>query len=42
MKVNIVVADQSHFKYAEIIVEMMEGSSKERGTVLAIRTPDYI
>lgn len=42
MKVNIAVADQSHFKYAEKIVEMMEGSSNERGTVLAIRTPEYI
>ncbi len=42
MKVNITVADESHFKYIGKIVEMMEGSSKERGTTLAIRTPEYI
>lgn len=42
MKVEILVADQSHFKYAEKIVELMGSSAQERGTVLAIRTPEYI
>ena len=42
MKVDILVADQSHFKYAEKIVELMGCSAQERGTVLAIRTPEYI
>ncbi|MBQ1883285.1 MAG: GNAT family N-acetyltransferase [Bacteroidales bacterium] len=42
MKVAIFTADQTHFKYAAEIAEMMCESSKEKGTNLARRTPEYI
>ena len=40
MKIDIIVADQAHFKYADKIAELMSESSK--GTNLAKRTPEYI
>lgn len=39
---KIVIANESHAKYAEIICSTMEESAKVRGTGIARRTPDYI
>ncbi|PKP44724.1 MAG: GNAT family N-acetyltransferase [Bacteroidetes bacterium HGW-Bacteroidetes-13] len=40
--VKIVIADESHFKYADIICETIEISAQQRGTGIAKRTPEYI
>jgi len=39
---NIIVADEQHAKYAQIICDEMESSAKARGTGIAKRSPDYI
>ncbi|WP_419212730.1 GNAT family N-acetyltransferase [Maribacter sp. X9] len=39
---NLIVANESHFKYAEIICETIAESAKIRGTGIAKRTPEYI
>ncbi len=39
---NIVIANESHFKYAQIICDTIEESAKVRGTGIAKRTPEYI
>ncbi len=39
---NIVVANQLHFKYAQIICDTIADSAKVRGTGIAKRTPEYI
>ncbi len=39
---NIVVANESHIKYAQIICDTISESAKVRGTGIAQRTPDYI
>jgi len=39
---KLVVANESHFKYAQIICDTIEESAKVRGTGIAKRTPDYI
>lgn len=39
---EIVIANESHFKYAEIICDTIAESAKVRGTGIAKRTPDYI
>lgn len=39
---EIVVANTSHIKYAEIICQTIEDSAKQRGTGIAKRSPDYI
>ncbi|GAB5475006.1 MAG: GNAT family N-acetyltransferase [Maribacter sp.] len=39
---NIVVANQSHFKFAQIICDTIADSAKVRGTGIAKRTPEYI
>lgn len=39
---KIVVANESHFKYAQIISDTITGSAKVRGTGIAQRTPAYI
>lgn len=39
---NIVIANESHAKYAEIICSTMAESAKVRGTGIAQRTPEYI
>lgn len=39
---NIVVANTSHFKYAQIICDTIADSAKVRGTGIARRTPEYI
>ena len=39
---KLVVANESHFKYAKDICDTIEESAKVRGTGIAKRTPDYI
>ncbi len=39
---DIVVASESHFKYAQIISDTITESAKVRGTGIAKRTPEYI
>ena len=39
---QVVVADESHFPFAETICLEMEESAKARGTGIAKRSPDYI
>lgn len=39
---KVVIADSSHFKYAEIICETIADSAAVRGTGIARRTPEYI
>jgi GNAT superfamily N-acetyltransferase len=42
MNISIVIAQEEHFKYAEIICDTIESSALLRGTGIAKRTPDYI
>ena len=42
MKIDVLTADESHFKYAEKIIGLMNSSAKEKGTVIAVRSLDYI
>jgi ribosomal protein S18 acetylase RimI-like enzyme len=42
MNISIVIAQEEHFKYAEIICDTIESSVLLRGTGIAKRTPDYI
>lgn len=39
---NIVVADASHIKFAQIICDTIAESAKIRGTGIAKRTPEYV
>ncbi|UWX54603.1 GNAT family N-acetyltransferase [Maribacter litopenaei] len=39
---KLVVANESHFKYAQIICDTIAESAKIRGTGIAKRTPEYI
>lgn len=39
---KIIIADESHFKYADIICQTIETSAQQRGTGIAKRTPEYI
>ena len=39
---DIVIANKSHIKYANIICETITASAKMRGTGIAKRTPEYI
>ncbi|MEY5041537.1 MAG: hypothetical protein RLZZ414_1085 [Bacteroidota bacterium] len=42
MTIDILVADETHTKYAQIIVDMIEDAAKKRGTGIAKRKPEYI
>lgn len=42
MKVDVIVADESHLDYAEKICELIYISAQERGTGIAKRSPEYI
>ena len=42
MNISVLVADESHTKYAQAICEEIAVSAKERGTGIAKRTPEYI
>ena len=39
---EIVIANKSHIKYADVICETIEASAQVRGTGIAKRTPEYI
>jgi len=39
---DIVIANQKHLKYADIICKTIDISAEERGTGIAKRTPEYI
>ena len=39
---ELIVANESHFKYAQIISDTITESAKVRGTGIAQRTPEYI
>lgn len=39
---KIVIANETHFKYAQIICDTIDDSAKVRGTGIAKRTPEYI
>jgi len=39
---DIVIANESHFKFAQIICDTIAESAKVRGTGIAKRTPEYI
>lgn len=39
---EIVVANETHLKFASVISETIEASAKVRGTGIALRTPEYI
>lgn len=39
---KVVIADQTHSKYAEIICETIDNAAKIRGTGIAKRKPEYI
>jgi len=39
---DIIIANESHIKYAQIISDTITESAKVRGTGIAKRTPDYI
>ena len=39
---EIIVANESHFKYAQVISDTITDSAKVRGTGIARRTPEYI
>ncbi len=41
-KVEIFIANESHFDYAQEICSVIETSAKDRGTGIAKRTPEYI
>ena len=40
--IKIMVANESHFKYIDEILFTIEESSKDRGTGIAKRSPDYV
>ena len=42
MSISIVIAQEEHFKYAQIICDTIEQSALMRGTGIAKRTPEYI
>ena len=42
MNISIIIAQEEHFKYAQIICDTIESSALLRGTGIAKRTPDYI
>lgn len=42
MAINILIANEAHTKYAQIICDTLAESAKVRGTGIAKRTPEYI
>ena len=40
--VDVMVADDSHEKYVNVILETIEAAAKVRGTGIAKRSPDYV
>ncbi|MDE7126932.1 MAG: hypothetical protein K2O58_03425 [Bacteroidales bacterium] len=42
MEIEVMVADESHYRYAQEICDEVYISAQERGTGIAKRTPEYI
>ena len=42
MNISIIIAQEEHFKYAQVICDTIESSALLRGTGIAKRTPEYI
>jgi N-acetylglutamate synthase-like GNAT family acetyltransferase len=42
MNINIVICNETHFKYAQEICDTIETSALQRGTGIAKRTPEYV
>lgn len=42
MDIQLTVADEQHFSYAEEICDLMEEAAKQRGTGIAKRAPEYV
>jgi hypothetical protein len=42
MTIDILVANENHTQYSQIIVDMIEDAAKKRGTGIAKRKPEYI
>ena len=42
MKIDVMVADKSHYRFAQEICDEVYVSAQERGTGIAKRTPEYI
>lgn len=42
MDIQLLIADEEHFSYAEEICDLMEKAAKQRGTGIAKRAPEYI
>ena len=40
--IDVMVADDSHEKYVDVILETIENAAKVRGTGIAKRSPDYV
>ena len=40
--IDVMVADDSHEKYVDVILETIEAAAKVRGTGIAKRSPDYV
>ena len=42
MEIEVVVANESHIKYVQTILDTIEAAAKVRGTGIAKRTPEYV
>ncbi len=42
MEIEVVVANESHIQYVQVILDTIEAAAKVRGTGIAKRTPEYI
>ncbi|MDH8702199.1 hypothetical protein M2138_001559 [Dysgonomonadaceae bacterium PH5-43] len=41
-KIEVLIANESHIKYVNIILDTIEAAAKVRGTGIAKRTPEYV
>ena len=41
-EIKVMVADESHIKYVDIILETIAEAAKVRGTGIAKRSPEYV
>ncbi len=42
MEIEVIVANESHIKYVQIILNTIEAAAKVRGTGIAKRSPEYV
>ncbi len=42
MEIEVIVANESHIKYVQTILDTIEAAAKVRGTGIAKRTPEYV